>query len=74
LMSRLVIEWKPSDTGTPSSTWATFRPGEHYVRSAKFRLRVVRPTAAFDCRVFRFGVRALEIAAFEPGDIDAGTY
>lgn len=73
LLSRVVIEWKPSDTGTPSSTWATFRPGEHYVRSAKFRLRVVRPTADFDCRIFRFGVRAIEIASFEPGDIDGGT-
>jgi hypothetical protein len=74
LLSSLVIEWTPSETGTPATNFASVHPGVEHFRSAKFRVRVTRPTSAFDCRIRRFGVRVLSVADYEPGDIDGGSY
>ena len=73
-LSRIAVEWTPSDTGTPTPSWTSLRPGIEHFRSAKFRVRVTRPDSTFDCRIKRFGVRILSVADFEPGDIDGGTW
>ncbi len=76
VMSRLSLEWLPTDTATlPGSTaWATVRPGEVYFRKAKFRVRVVRPRSQYNCKIRRFGVRVLDLPDYHPGDLDGGTF
>jgi hypothetical protein len=73
-LSHISLEWNATTTGVLASTWSTTLPGEAYFRKTQFRVKVTRPTAAFDCRIKRFGVRVLQVPAYHPGDLDGGTF
>ena len=73
--SSAVIEWRwTSAAGFTTETYRLFRPGEVYARLISFRIKFTRPSTAYDMRVVRVLTQALELPAFEAGDIDGGTF
>ena len=73
--SSVVIEWRwTSASGFTTETYRLFRPGEVYARLIEFKIKFTRPSTSYDMRVVRVLTQALELPAFEAGDIDGGTF
>ena len=73
--AELILDWKWSSTAsTGSETYRAFRPGEVYARKLTFRVTFKRPTTAYNIRMTRCLVQALEVPAYDPADVDGGTY
>lgn len=67
------LEWAFSTTAAdPGTTYVPFRCGPASIRSCRFRIRVVRPSTAWDVWIARAGCSIRPMPKAEGGGLDAG--
>lgn len=69
------IEWRwTSGSALGSVDYVPFKPQEVYFRKAQFRLVWTRPTANYQVKLTRFTSKLYVPPAFDPSDVDGGTF
>lgn len=66
------LEWAHSLTADPGTDYEPFRCGPAYLRSCRFRIRLVRPDATWDGWVTRAGCSIRPMPLNDPDDFDGG--